>query len=222
MSPEAAQEYRISTNNFSAEYGRAAGYIADVVTLAGYGAWHGLAYTNLKNDVLNANEVHNMLGVVRQAEGKWARAEQEYRAAIDGNATSNAARFNLASLEMDRAKANPSRPEFAEAVKLWREIVDRDPKHVPSRLRLAEARVAEKNYSAAAEQYRLALKDRAGDRAIEAALAEALGDAAQQQGNLLEASEQYRSALERVRDTPAAKRIEEKLRHRAPARAAGH
>jgi tetratricopeptide (TPR) repeat protein len=171
---------------------------------------------------LNQAEVHNMLGVLRQAQGKWTRAEREYRAAIDGNAASNAARYNLASLEMERAKANPARREFAEAVKLWREVIERDAAHVPSRLRLAEARVAEKSYSAAAEQYRLALRDRAGNPAIEAALAEVLGDAAQQQGNLHEASEQYRSALERVRNTPAAKRIEEKLRHATPAHAAGH
>jgi hypothetical protein len=55
LSPEAAQEYRISTSNYSAEYGRAAGYIANVVTRAGSGAWHGIGYANVKNEALNAN-----------------------------------------------------------------------------------------------------------------------------------------------------------------------
>ena len=30
--PEALQEYRVSTNNFSAEYGRTAGFLANAVT----------------------------------------------------------------------------------------------------------------------------------------------------------------------------------------------
>ena len=35
IAPEAIQEYRISTNNFSAEYGRTSGYIANVITVPG-------------------------------------------------------------------------------------------------------------------------------------------------------------------------------------------
>ncbi|MEO8658874.1 MAG: carboxypeptidase regulatory-like domain-containing protein, partial [Bryobacteraceae bacterium] len=53
--PEAIQEYRISTSNFSAEYGRTSGQIANAVTARGGNHWHGLAYTNLRNDILNAN-----------------------------------------------------------------------------------------------------------------------------------------------------------------------
>jgi hypothetical protein len=55
VAPEAVQEYRLSTNNFSAEYGGAAGYIANAVTRAGGAAWHGQTYFNLENEVLNAN-----------------------------------------------------------------------------------------------------------------------------------------------------------------------
>ncbi len=55
LAPEAAQEYRISTNNFSAEFGRAAGFIANAVTRPGTQRNHGLAYANLQNEVLNAN-----------------------------------------------------------------------------------------------------------------------------------------------------------------------
>jgi hypothetical protein len=53
--PETMQEYRVSTANFSAEYGRTAGFVANAVTRAGGAAWHGVAYFNLKNDLLNAN-----------------------------------------------------------------------------------------------------------------------------------------------------------------------
>lgn len=53
--PEAVQEYRISTSSFSAEYGRTSGQVANAVTMGGGNQWHGLAYTNLRNDILNAN-----------------------------------------------------------------------------------------------------------------------------------------------------------------------
>jgi hypothetical protein len=54
--PEAVQEYRVSTNNFSAEYGRTNGYIANAVSRSGGDRWHGLVYEYLMNDALNAND----------------------------------------------------------------------------------------------------------------------------------------------------------------------
>ena len=61
IAPEAIQEYRISTNNFSAEYGRTAGYIANAITRSGSDQFHGLAYFYLKNDALNANSFQQNL-----------------------------------------------------------------------------------------------------------------------------------------------------------------
>lgn len=55
LAPESMQEYRISTNNFSAEYGRTSGYLANAVTASGGSAWHGLGYFNLKHEALNGN-----------------------------------------------------------------------------------------------------------------------------------------------------------------------
>jgi Carboxypeptidase regulatory-like domain len=43
--PEGISEYRVSTNNFSAEYGGTSGYIANAVTKTGGSAWHGLLYS---------------------------------------------------------------------------------------------------------------------------------------------------------------------------------
>ncbi len=64
--PEAIQEYRISTNNFSAEYGRTSGFLANAITRSGSNALHGAAYFYLKNDVLNANGFQeNRLGAPR-------------------------------------------------------------------------------------------------------------------------------------------------------------
>ena len=56
MPPEAVQEYRISTNNFSAEFGRTTGYIANAVTRGGGSVWHGLLYYYMQNEALNAND----------------------------------------------------------------------------------------------------------------------------------------------------------------------
>ena len=53
--PEAIAEYRISTNNYSAEYGRSAGFLANVATRSGENQWHGVVYANSKHEVLNAN-----------------------------------------------------------------------------------------------------------------------------------------------------------------------
>lgn len=61
VAPEATQEYRLSTNNFSAEYGGTAGYIANAVTRSGGNSWHGVGSFYLKNTVLNANDFQSNL-----------------------------------------------------------------------------------------------------------------------------------------------------------------
>jgi hypothetical protein len=63
LAPELIQEYRVSINNFSAEYGRTAGFVANAITYSGSGAFHGTAYFYLRNEVLNANDFQrNRLG----------------------------------------------------------------------------------------------------------------------------------------------------------------
>ena len=47
------------TNNFSAELGEPAGFIANAVTRAGSNDFHGLGYAYVNNDVLNANSFEN-------------------------------------------------------------------------------------------------------------------------------------------------------------------
>jgi len=63
VAPEAIQEYRVSTNNFSAEYGRTSGFLANAITRTGGEQFHGVAYFYLKNDALNANAFQqNLIG----------------------------------------------------------------------------------------------------------------------------------------------------------------
>ncbi len=69
--PEAVLEYRISTNNYSAEYGRTSGFIANAVSRGGSNQFHGIGYEYLKNAALNANGFQeNLAGVPRLADNE--------------------------------------------------------------------------------------------------------------------------------------------------------
>ena len=49
--PEAMQEFRVITSNFSAEYGRYPAGIVDVVTKSGTNQWRGAAFEFFRNEV---------------------------------------------------------------------------------------------------------------------------------------------------------------------------
>jgi len=53
--PDAVQEFRVITNSFSAEYGRYAGGVVNVVTKSGTNELHGSLFEFFRNDHLNAN-----------------------------------------------------------------------------------------------------------------------------------------------------------------------
>ena len=53
---DSVQEFRVETNNFSAEYGRAAGGVFNVVTKSGSNQVHGDLYEFFRNDKLNGND----------------------------------------------------------------------------------------------------------------------------------------------------------------------
>lgn len=54
LSPDAVQEYRVATDNYSAEYGRASGAVVNVSVRSGSNGFHGAAYEFLRNTQLNA------------------------------------------------------------------------------------------------------------------------------------------------------------------------
>ena len=55
VAPEAIREYRVSTNNFSAEFGGTSGFLANAVTRSGSNSFHGLVYGYVNNRSFNAN-----------------------------------------------------------------------------------------------------------------------------------------------------------------------
>jgi len=66
VAPEAIQEYRISTNNYSPEYGHTNGFVANAVTRAGGNTYHLNAYWYIKNEALNAADfADNAIGAGR-------------------------------------------------------------------------------------------------------------------------------------------------------------
>ena len=73
--PEFVQEYRISTANYSAEYGRTSGFIANAETPSGTNKIHGELATYFGSDRLNANGFQeNARGYSRSAAHVWLPA----------------------------------------------------------------------------------------------------------------------------------------------------
>jgi outer membrane receptor protein involved in Fe transport len=54
--PDAVQEFRVVSNNYSAEYGRSAGAIVNVVTKSGTNEFRGSVFEFLRNDALNSDD----------------------------------------------------------------------------------------------------------------------------------------------------------------------
>jgi Carboxypeptidase regulatory-like domain/TonB-dependent Receptor Plug Domain len=72
--PDAIQEIRIQTHNFSAEYGHTAGGQVSIVTKAGSNAFHGTAWEFHRNSALNTKSYFLKLQGSRKAEQKQNQA----------------------------------------------------------------------------------------------------------------------------------------------------
>lgn len=73
---DSVQEFSVVTNNYSAQYGRAAGGIVNVITKAGTNMFTGTAYEFFRNDALSTNTFDNKENNVPK--GKFKRHQPGY------------------------------------------------------------------------------------------------------------------------------------------------
>jgi hypothetical protein len=83
LSPDAVAEFKVQTNNFSAEYGRAGGAIVNVSLKSGTNAFHGAAWDFLRNTSLNA------VGFFKPALGKPIFQQNQFGGALGGRIVRN-------------------------------------------------------------------------------------------------------------------------------------
>ena len=107
VAPEAVQEYRISTNNYSAEYGQTGGFVANAVTKAGGNSFHGIGYEYIKNTVLNAADfADNLSGY-----GRLPDKEHQFGYQVGGPVVHNRLFFSSA-LEQLISHSNQSPRQY--------------------------------------------------------------------------------------------------------------
>ncbi len=85
VSADAVKEYRMTTNNFTAEFGRNSGFIANVITRSGTNQFHGTLFEFFNHDLLNANSFANNW----QGLAKEPFRNNQYGASIGGPAWRN-------------------------------------------------------------------------------------------------------------------------------------
>jgi len=78
MAPDAVTEFKVQTNNYSAEYGRAGGAIVNVSVRSGTNEFHGSIWEYLRNTKLNA------VGFFRPSLGKPALNQNQFGGALGG------------------------------------------------------------------------------------------------------------------------------------------
>ena len=94
--PDAIGEFKVVTNNMSAEYGRAAGATINVSYRSGTNALHGSAWEFLRDDALNAT------GFFKPANGKPAIESQSVRRRASAGRSSRTSAFFFGDYEGQR------------------------------------------------------------------------------------------------------------------------
>ncbi len=83
LSPDAVSEFKVQTNNFSAEYGRSGGAIINVSVKSGSNDFHGAVWDYLRNTKLNA------VGYFKPANGKPVFQQNQFGGAFGGRIIRN-------------------------------------------------------------------------------------------------------------------------------------
>jgi hypothetical protein len=98
--PEAIQQYRLSLNNFSAEFGGTSGYLANVVTRSGTDRWNAQLYADFTNQTWNAIDSQE------KANGGPAPSQQFSVGTIIGGAFVRDRVFTTTSFVFDRSSGS--------------------------------------------------------------------------------------------------------------------
>jgi hypothetical protein len=106
--PDAVQEFKVQTNNLSAEYGRTGGAVVNVVSRSGTSEFHGVLYEFLRNNAFDANGFFNN----REGRAKGPFRFNQFGATVGGPLTPSRQRsFFFFSYEGVR-QVNPSTSFF--------------------------------------------------------------------------------------------------------------
>lgn len=101
---DAVQEFRVVSNNASAEFGEFAGGVVNLTTKSGSNAFHGGVYEFFRNNVLNANAFFNNLSGLQRPE--WN--QNQYGANLGGPVKRNKLFFFFAWENFDYNIETPS------------------------------------------------------------------------------------------------------------------
>src|SRR5580704_8683614 len=125
--PDAIQEFKVQTSNFSAEFGRAGGAVVNAAVKSGTNQFHGTAWEFLRNDLFDATSLDQCFTPTSQKK-KWELRRNQFGVASGGRIIKNKL-FFFGDYEGTRIRQsverNPSVPTSAEAASGFLDYRDR-------------------------------------------------------------------------------------------------
>jgi hypothetical protein len=126
--PDAIQEFKVQTSNFSAEFGRAGGAVVNAAVKSGTNQFHGSAWEFLRNDLFDATALDQWFVTPATLKKKGELRRNQYGAAAGGPIIKNKL-FIFGDYEGTRIRQsvakNPTVPTTAEAASGFLDYRDR-------------------------------------------------------------------------------------------------
>ena len=126
--PDAIQEFKVQTSNFSSEFGRAGGAVVNAAVKSGTNQFHGSAWEFLRNDLFDATSLDQWFVTPESLKKKGELRRNQYGAAAGGPIIRNKL-FIFGDYEGTRIRQsvvkNPTVPTSAEAASGFLDYRDR-------------------------------------------------------------------------------------------------
>src|SRR5258708_30472888 len=126
--PDAIQEFKVQTSNFSAEFGRAGGAVVNAAVKSGTNQFHGTAWEFLRNDPFDADALDQWFVTPASLKKKGELRRNQYGAAVGGPIIKKKL-FFFGDYEGTRIRQsvekNPTVPTSAEAASGFLDYRDR-------------------------------------------------------------------------------------------------